>query len=459
MIRMIRFLMVLFFPFLMSSTSCENNNDSVPDWEWDENEDEEKDKPRILWIDAAANFVDFANNKENIFRDMQLAKDVGFTSVVVDVRPTTGDVLFKTDVAEQVKWLGAWLDKGYSKVERTATWDYLQAFIDVGEEVGLDVYAGINTFVGGNSTSLGDQGVLFRDKDKKEWATYLLTESGVKSTMEVGGTGAKFFNPVREDVQNYICDMLEDLASYDGLKGIILDRGRFDELDSDFSDYTKNEFEEYLGYSVENFPEGVMVEGTTPGHLPSSTPEYFKKWLEFRAKVIHDFFEKAAARVKAVNPELKFGVYVGGWYSTYYGVGVNWASPEYNTASEFPTWATSEYKNYGYADIMDVILIGAYASPTKVYGTAEWTIQGFCSQAKRKIKGAAMVIGGPDVGNGAWATASNDVTNDAITQSVEAVLDVCDGYFLFDMIHLKKKDQWDAVKEGIGKVITPEEGK
>ena len=36
------------------------------------------------------------------------------------------------DEPHPVEWLGAWLPGGYSKVERTATWDYLQAFIDAG---------------------------------------------------------------------------------------------------------------------------------------------------------------------------------------------------------------------------------------------------------------------------------------------------------------------------------------
>ena len=47
------------------------------------------EKPRFIWIDAAANFPDFADSKENIARDLALAKDAGFTDVVVDVHPTT----------------------------------------------------------------------------------------------------------------------------------------------------------------------------------------------------------------------------------------------------------------------------------------------------------------------------------------------------------------------------------
>ncbi len=449
------FLVMVCMTFAGGLSSCGNDGDEDLEWEWEEEKDN-SEKPRVIWVDAAANFPDFANSKENIVRDLTLAKEAGFTDVVVDVRPTTGDVLFQTDVVEQVKWLGAWLPSGYTKIERTANWDYLQAFIDAGHSLGLNVYAGVNTFSGGNTTSIGSEGVLFRESDKKEWATQLLTESGIVNTMDIGGSGAKFFNPVNEEVQDYLCDMLEDLAAYQDLDGIILDRGRFDGLDSDFSEYSEKKFEDFLGYSVQNFPADVMEPSMTGGSLPSNLPTYFKQWLEFRVKVIHNFMERAQIRVKAVNPDIQFGVYVGGWYSSYYGVGVNWASPNYNTASDYPKWATATYKNYGYADHMDIIMIGAYAAPTKVYGTTEWTIQGFCSRAVDKIKDEAIVIGGPDVGNGAWATSSADVTSQAIIQSVDAAMNACDGYFLFDMIHLKQKDQWEYVKQGIDAVIGEE---
>lgn len=445
----------LIFPllFLVSSSllvgSCGGDHDQEYEWEWDDDDDGGTEKPRYIWIDAAANFPEFANSKDHILRDLSLAKNAGFTDIVVDVRPTTGDVLFATDAGEQVKWLGAWLPAGYAKIERTVTWDYLQAFIDAGHQLGLKVHAGFNTFTGGNTTSLGSEGLLFRNPSRREWATQLLTTSGVVSTLDQGGSGARFFNPVNTDVQNYLCDLLEDLAAYDGLDGIILDRGRFDDLDSDFSTYTKKKFEEYIGYSIQNFPADVMTAGTKTGSLPSVLPPYFKQWLEFRVKIIHDFMDKAAARVKAKNNDIQFGVYVGGWYSTYYGVGVNWASPNYNTEADYPAWATSAYQKYGYADVMDVILIGAYASPSRIYGTTEWTVQGFCSKAKEKIKGDALVIGGPDVGNGEWATAGDALVNAAITQSVDAAINACDGYFLFDMIHLKNKNQWQYAKTGI----------
>ena len=445
--------------FLLPAVSCSKENREVPPWEWEDPEKPDPDtddgaKPRFIWIDASANFPDFANSQDNIRRDLTLAKNAGFTHVVVDVRPPSGDVLFTTNKVEQVQWLGAWVGGVYTKINRTATWDYLQAFIDIGHELNLKVYAGFNTFVGGNQTALGGNGLLFRDASKKAWATYLLTATGAVNMMDNGSsTGEKFFNPANDNVQDFIVGLLEDLAAYPDLDGIILDRARFHELESDFSNETRTKFEAFLGHSVANFPDDVMRYDIKTAQLPATLPTYFKQWLEFRVKVIHDFMEKAQARVKAKNPNVKFGVYVGGWYSDYYGVGVNWASPTYNTAANYPVWAGANYKNYGFADLMDVIIIGAYAVPTSIYGSGEWTVQGFCSRAINLIKGEALVVGGPDVGNYGWDGDTPAILQ-SVTQSVDAAINACNGYFLFDMIHLKLKPQkWQAVKTGIDKYL------
>ncbi len=432
------------------AVSCSSDS-KTPEWEWPD-PTPAADKPRFIWVDAAANFPDFADSKENIARDLAKAKEAGFTDIVVDVRPTTGDVLFRTSVVDQVEWLGAWLPGGYSKVFRTATWDYLQAFIDEGKKLDLRIHAAINTFTGGNQTTLGGAGVVFRDEAKRAWTTDLNTADGITNIMSTTKS-AKFFNPVLPEVQDYLCAMLRDLAAYEGLAGIFLDRGRFDGFMSDFSNYTRGKFEEYIGQPVVNFPSDILPAGHSSG-IPSPVPANMKQWLEFRAKVIHDFMAKARNAVKSVNSSIKFGVYVGGWYASYYDVGVNWASPNYDTSSKF-SWATKKYMDYGYADMMDQMLIGAYAAPNRVNGTAEWTMEGFCRMAKERTMGACpMVAGGPDVGN--WDSNnqfSQDEENRAVTASVAACINACDGYFLFDMIHLKNADQWSYVKAGIDGVI------
>lgn len=443
---------ILFFSWLFVAFACSGEDNPDPGYEFPDPPKDNVEKPRYIWIDAAANFPDFANDRSKITRDLKLAKEAGFTDIVVDIRPTNGDILYQSSVpgSAKVQWLSAWVNGVYSKVERTATWDYLQAFIEEGRKLDLKVHAGFNTMVGGHSSGLGSQGLLYRDASKKSWATYENLAHGITNTMDAGG-GTKFFNPANEQVQTYLCDLLKDLAKYD-LDGIILDRGRFDGMQSDFSEDTRKQFESYLGnVKINNFPADIVPVGATMQQVMALTtyPPYFTKWLEFRAKVMRDFMEKARTAVKSVNPKIQFGVYVGGWYSTYYEVGVNWASNRYNPSLTYK-WATAKYKDYGYAELMDQMLIGAYAAPKSVYGTSEWTMQGFSRLAKDKIKDTPIVSSGPDVGN--WDAdnkATQEEENQAIVNSVKACMDECDGYFLFDMIHLKMANQWQYAKQGI----------
>ena len=444
---------------LFSVAACEDRGkNNLPEWEWPSpggDPDKPKvEKPRYIWVDAAANFPDFANSKDNIRRDLTKAKETGFTDIVVDVRPTTGDVLFTTKVGHPVEYLGAWVNGTYTQVKRTATWDYLAAFIEIGHSLGLRVHAALNTMVGGNR-SFGGTGLLMRDPSKRSWATTYNLSTGLMNALDSGKD--LFFNPAHPEVQNYLIALLKEVAAYEGLDGIFLDRCRYAGLQSDFSEETKAQFMNYMDILSLHWPDDILPAGADYKVADKLTtfPKYYKNFLEFRVKVIHDFVEKASNAVHEVNPDVKFGVYVGGWYSQYYDVGVNWASPSYNTAANFSKWATPKYKNYGYADHCDQMLIGAYASPGAVYGSGEWTMQGFCTLAKDKIgKACPIVCGGPDVGN--WDSANKytqEEENQAIVNSVKACYDACDGYFLFDMIHLKLADQWEYAKEGIDKAL------
>lgn len=431
---------------LLSLSGCSDDYDGFKLWDNAETEQPTM-KPRYIWVDAAANFKDFANSQENIARDLTLARDAGFTDIVVDVRPTTGDILFKSSYCQEVPSLKAWVDGVYTDVYRTASWDYLQAFIDKGHELGLRIHAGFNTMVGGNRGA----GILYRDPSKKEWATYVYNGGNPVNVMDLADN-EKFFNPNHPEVQEYICNLLGDLAKYD-LDGIVLDRGRYQDLYSDFSPTTRTQFEEYLDTKLQQFPGDILPAGTTSSTLATPYSTYTTKWLEFRAKTIHDFMEKARNAVKSVNPDILFGVYVGGWYRSYYSTGANWASPSFDPSKKWE-WASRKYKDYGYADLMDHMLIGAYANPTAVNGSDEWSMEGFCIQAMQKTLGdCPLVVGGPNV-DWRWNSASSVYTKEqiltAITESVEACIDACDGYFLFDMIHLKiDPEKWDAVSEGI----------
>lgn len=402
--------------------------------------------PRYVWIDAAANFPYFANDKAYIGKEIRQIADCGFTDIVVDVRPTEATVLWNSAIAPHATRLATWQGSRYGFVERMATWDYLQAFVETGHAAGLRVHASLNTFVGGYGGYYGleSEGPIFSGDIPASWATVQNTAEGLRSSFYEGVQGTVFLNPADDDVQDYLLSLLREVAAYD-VDGIILDRCRYDDsgLQSDFSDISRTKFTEYLGEEPAAWP--MFSKGAST--LPAGLGEQQKSWLAFRCKVIHDFMEKAAAAVHGVNPKVKFGAYVGAWYSSYYTSGVNWASPRYLTHKLYGQWANADYHNYGYADHCDYMFLGCYASTQSIYGTTEWTMEGFASRGRSLLMGDTVFAGGPDIGNPeGWQNGRKSAyipkTFDAIVTKGRA-----DGYFVFDLCHIRMFDYWNAFKK------------
>ena len=450
---------VLILASLLILAACTKQGKEPPkiDWGGEPSAPEVSDSLRAndayVWVSCEGNWEEFANSRDNIARDIAKLKECGFTDLVVDVRPTNGGVLFKSSHAKPQTRMDCWTNRGYVFINRTADFDYLQTFIDEGHKLGLRVHAVINTFVGGCLCpyGLGSDGMLFEDSSKKSWASVVNTEDGLVSTMDLLDDsvdyGAKFLSPINPEVQDYVLGIIADLAAYD-VDGIILDRCRFDDysLQSDFSDLMKSGFEEYCGKTISNWPSDVMKPGQSA--FNGSTTSLQKQWLEFRAKVIHDFVVKAADKVHSIKPEMKFGCYVGGWYSSYYYSGVNWASPKYDPKADGYYWAGNNYKDFGYADHCDYMFIGAYASTGNIYGSGEWTMEGFCKQAKRLFKGDVPFAGGPDIGNGSGF--ENGGQGDLMDDIVEACMgNSTAGMFFFDLCHIRMHDYWDDIKGAI----------
>lgn len=162
--------------------------------------------------------------------------------------------------------------------------------------------------------------------------------------------------------------------------------------------------------------------------------------MEFRAKIINDLFKNAGNKIKEINPDIKFGTYTGSWYSSYYNEGVNWASNWFDASLHY-SWATPEYKNYGYASLLDLYMTGAYGQT--LYGAEnEWSVEGAILNAKRVTMGDVSVCAG------LYGLNYENRPGDA-EEAVYIALTVGDGLMYFDMIYLMKYDQWDAIKRGI----------
>ena len=401
-------------------------------------------KPRYIWIDAPANFSFYANNEENIRADCGKIAGAGFSDIIVDVRPTNGDVLFRSSAARPLLRLARWTNGGLRYVERTADFDYLEAFIRYGHQAGLRVHAAVNTMVGGfHSKADGDMGMLYEMPERRVWSAVDNTSRGLVSQADdLEHEGGRFLDPANPQVQEFLLAMLGDLASYDGLDGIVLDRCRYDDyaLDAGYTDAALERFTAYLGHAPERWP--VFAE---PGHIfLERTPDSLEvKWLTFRCKVIRDFVARAAATVHSKAPELQFGIYVGAWFSKYYRSGVNWTSPHYDIFSEptYAGWVTPEYQEAGFADLVDIMFLGTYTGSLLVHGRTEKTMEGYARLGRERLDGDCPFAAGPDLGNEAGFR--DGPQHAVIPDIVETMLSAADGLFVFDLCHVRMYDYWN----------------
>jgi len=411
-----------------------------------------KGRPRYVWVDAAANFSYYANDAAYIAEDCKRIAEMGFTDLVVDVRPTSGDVLFASSVAPPCLKCAAWVNGRYRWVERTATFDYLAAFIEAGHAAGLRVNAGINTMVGGYHSAIGDVGMLYDHPERKAWGAVDNLAAGLTNTMDDAETGPRFLDPANADVQAFLLTLLGELAGYEGLDGIVLDRCRYDDynLDAGYTDAAKAAFTTYLGDEPSAWP--VMPKGQT--YVSSNPSTLQRNWLTFRCKVIHDFIAAAAAKVHEVNKDVRFGVYVGAWFSEYYRSGVNWTSEKYDLKKNESTykWVPTNYQKTGFADLLDFIFLGAYAGKDSIHGSTEWTMEGFAKLGAKRLCGVVPFAAGPDIGN---ATGFENGKQEAILPDiVTTMLSACDGgMFIFDLCHIRMFDYWNAFKTSIDQYL------
>lgn len=407
----------------------------------------EETKPALMWFDATGNFNRF-NQKDSIDFYLKKIKDLGFTHAVVDVRPITGELMYDSELAPRMlEWKG----------DSCGNFDYLGYFIEQGHKNGLEVHASLNVFCAGHNYF--DRGLIYNGHP--DWATVVLDpEKGLIPITEQKDKYGAMVNPVNEEYQQYMVDVLKELVGkYPELDGVILDRVRYDGISADFSDLSRQKFEEYIGEKVENFPEDILSWKTVEGQKPVPVPgKLAKKWYEWRTKNITDYMARMRKEVKAVNPEISFGTYTGAWYPSYYEVGVNFASKDYDPSQEFD-WATPEYKNYGYADLLDLYTTGNYytnitikdyeSNPDLVWNETDsqgqrspwYCVEGSCKNLRRIMKDHEFIGG---------ILVDQFYNNpEKLTETIKENLKDSDGLMVFDICHIVHKNLWNEVEEGM----------
>lgn len=404
-------------------------------------------KPALMWFDAEANFGRF-NQKDSIDYYLQKIKSLGFTHAIVDVRPITGEVLYDSKYAPRMEeWNGA----------KRGDFDYLGYFIQQGHKLGLQVHASLNVFCAGHNYF--DRGMVY--SGHPEWASMVYNpEKGIISIMEEKHKYGAMINPLNEEYRTHILNVLKELVGkYPDLDGLMLDRVRYDGISADFSPLSRSKFEEYIGAKVENFPQDILTwEKTADGKFVPKRGKLALKWFEWRTKTITDFMALARKEVKSVNPNISFGTYTGAWYPSYYEVGVNFASKNYDPSKDFD-WATPEYKNYGYAELIDLYATGNYYTDITIEeyqknGHSVWNetdsqaqsgtwycVEGSCQHLRTILKDNKFMGG---------ILVDQFYDNPAkLSKTIAMNLKLSDGLMVFDIVHIISKNLWKEVEEGM----------
>ncbi|MGH3728822.1 MAG: alpha amylase family protein [Micromonosporaceae bacterium] len=260
-------------------------------------------------------------------------------------------------------------------------------------------------------------------------------------------TFSTFVNPILPEVQRYELNIIEEIARNYDVDGISLDRARYSNANADFSDTSRKAFERYLGRQVANWPADIFrydLDGFTQRRVEGPL---FKKWIEWRADNIQNFFQRAERLVHGVDPDLFYTDYVGAWYPLYYEEGVNWGSRDHQPAYD---WASEDYHTTGYAEDMDFLMTGTYfTSVTKEEAVergepAPWySVEGSAEIATEAIDEATFTYSSLYL-----LQYENDP--EKFQDALRMAMSKTHGIMLFDLVYLEQYGWWDEVDEVFG---------
>jgi uncharacterized lipoprotein YddW (UPF0748 family) len=418
----------------------------------------------IAWVDARSNvFGTYGrfSDTAKIRRTLDTLKEVGVTGLVLDVKASTGYTMYQSNYATQLITLdGKTFTPGV---------DYVGFMITEARKRNLNIYASIITFVEGS----GGKGKVYEDATwRDQYQSIVMDASG--NRVPIVSTGKNgFVNPAIPAVQDRALNIIKEIVGKYEIDGLILDYARYTDINADFSDYSKADFIRFLETKYNDseakkmeFPTDIVSTWKVVSDqvLPNATGKYYKRWLLYRATVIHDFFVKARAAVKSVKPNMKFGVYVGAWYTTYYQVGVNWASEEYDPFNDPQLrfdWSYPDYNKTGYGEQLDLLMTGNYftqlmlADNPATAGLAYhwWSVEGSLKGGKYITRNKMPLYGSIDMGNVDWPN------QQAISNTIKYIrANASGGVMLFDVVHVYapqynrlKQPLWNALREGLKK--------
>lgn len=397
-----------------------------------------KEKSRVkepevyVTIAADANFLKFSN-RDSINWYLDKCQDAGINHIVLDVKPNYGKVLYRSDYLPYLDYI-----EGVTPKPLGRDWDYLQYFIDESHRRGMRLTASFSIMTCGSP--YWQRGICYQDSiyDDKLCVEYRRNRQW--GDMRDTRKAAVFFNPARQDVRDNALLLIGELVGKYDIDGFSLDYCRYPDVESDFSNYTRNAFEQYIGEPVEHWPadvldfdeDGNMIEG-----------KWSRQWWAWRAKTISDFVKKASETIHQLKPQVDVEYWAATWIHALYMSGQNWASPKSSWPMAY-SFGTPEYQATGFAPYIDVFAAGAYLERVNGADDNE-SIEYAFNRADTLLHGDCRLVGSLYVVN---HDNNPDNPNNMYNAAMMSLMKT-GNLRVFDISQIEKLDLWSSIEAAV----------
>ncbi|MEI3606526.1 alpha amylase family protein [Pseudogracilibacillus sp. SE30717A] len=267
-------------------------------------------------------------------------------------------------------------------------------------------------------------------------------QSDLRPTSETNATET-FMNPINPEVQQFTWNIISELVTNYDIDGITLDRARYNNIYTDFSDLSRTEFEKEIGQKVTNWPEDIFTVKFEDNKKVTVPGKHYKEWIKWRAANIEKYFEETSKLVKSQNSDVLFNTYVGSWHPLYYSEGVNWGSKNYQPDYE---WATPDYHETGYADHLDFLMTGLYYGDVTIEesdakGLPYWySVEGAADLSMEVTNYETFTYG-------SLYLLDYQDRPESFKEAIRMTESKTHGVMLFDLVYIEMYDWWPLLEE------------
>lgn len=345
----------------------------------------EKKEMRGVWVPFMS--LDLSGDEsrgEALFREKFStiaagAKECGMNALIVHVRPF-GDALYRSDYVPWSHIVSGTQgeDPGY---------DPLAVMVELAHGQGLELHAWMNPLriqVGGTPSVLSADNPWNLWKDDPEKAGWVV-QSG----------DGKYYNPAYPEVRAAIAACAEEIAARYDVDGIQFDDYFYPTQDASFDEAA------YAAYVEESSGSGEPL-----------------SLADWRTANINALISEVYRRVKAANPDVRFGIAPQGNLQNNLNMGADAAA-----------WCSTK----GYLDYICPQLYVNFENPTLPFGPAAQTWKNLVVNPDIDLYfGLAVYKAGSDADDGTWKTADDILARQV---SLGRTVD-CDGFLFYSWDYL-----------------------